>query len=65
MKITIKNNGVEWIITPENEDELNRIDELITDCICGLRNYAIIKSPDSSVMLTQGFLQNSLIVVTK
>jgi hypothetical protein len=65
MKITIKNSGVEWIVTPENEDELNRIDELITDCICGFKNYVIIRAPDSSVILTSGFLQNSLIVVTK
>jgi hypothetical protein len=65
MKITIKNSGVEWIVTPENEDNLNEVIDSITDCICDFKRFIIIHSPDTKVILTQEFLQNSLIVVTK
>jgi hypothetical protein len=65
MKITIKNSGVEWIVKPENEDNLNEVIDYITDCICDFKRFIIIDAPDTKVILTQQFLQNSLIVITK
>ena len=64
-QITIKNCGEQWTITTDTEEIFNETMRALYQCIEGSIKSVTITFPTVDVIFTAGFLQNSLITITK